>query len=140
MAIEREEERGIKQHAVNGEVTALHVFCRAEGEPDLVGAAPVKVNAIMAKGGDFCGDACAFIDVLKDEDDAEVCAYLDGVLEELRDLCGGGAGGYVKVFGVAVKQKVTDAAAGEVSRVACGAELSADGAGGCECGGVFEEP
>lgn len=119
-------EERVEQHAVDGEVAAEDIFLRIGGEADGVGAASVGVGSVMAEGGYLDGDVV----FIADQDYAEVGADCEGLREEGLDDVGGGAGGYVEIFGGEVEEEVADAASGEVGGVALGAEGFCDGEGG----------
>ena len=131
------EEDGVEEHAVDGEVAAEDVLFRRGGEADGVGAAAVRVRAVVAEGGDFGGGLEA-VDRLDDEDDAEVGPHGAGLAEEGGDLRRRGGGGYVVVAGGEAEEEVADAAAGEVGLVAGFAEGPGDEEGGLVVGVVME--
>src|SRR6185312_15324479 len=111
----------IEEHSVDGEVAAEDVFFGLFGEADGVGAATVVVGSVAAEGGDF-GDDLLGVELVGDEDDAEVGSYGEGSGEELEDSVGVGGGGDVEVGGGVAEEEIADASAGEVGLMALGAE------------------
>jgi len=131
----------VEEHSVDGEVAAEDVFAGIGGVTHGIRPSAVGVSAVRAEGGDldhpseprplaggpgFCGDLL-FVEVLADEDDAEVGADGEGLGEEGDDLLGGGGGGDVEVLGREAEQQVADAAAGEEGLVAGVAQAAGDG-------------
>ncbi len=128
----------IEQETVDGEVAALDIFFGAEGVADFVGTAAVGVSAVGAEGGDLNGHlrwgglfGCT-LRLGSHEDDAEVGADGESAREHVEDDVGAGAGGDVVVLGLAAEEQVADAAPGEVSLKARGAQRGEDAAGGGE--------
>ena len=73
-----------------------------------------------------------FVELLADEDDAEVGADGEGLGEERDDLIGRGGGGDVEVLGREAEQEVAHASAGEEGLVAGVAQAAGDGERGAE--------
>ena len=131
----------VEHHAVDGEVAAENVF-RAVAEKRTASGGGRRVGAIGAEGGNL-GDNFAraawvarLVDVLADEDDAEVGADSEGLREQGEDGVGMRGGGNVEVLRLDPEKHVAYAAAGEVGFVARGAEADDDGFG-CDLGGIF---
>ena len=103
---------GIEEHSVDGEVAAEYIFARVGGVTHCIGTAAVGVGAVGAEGGDLGGDLDV-VDLIADEDNAEVRADGEGLGEEGDDLIGRGGGGDVEVLGREAQQQVAHASAGE---------------------------
>ena len=135
-------EDGVEHHAVDGEVAAEDIFLRRRGEADFGGVAAVEVGDVGAKcsnlGDNFAGVAgCGgIVEVLADQNDAELGADGEGLREHGEDDVRMRAGGNVEIFRLDAEEHVAHAAAGEVRLVAGGTEPDDDVLGG-ELGGVI---
>jgi hypothetical protein len=117
------------KQAINGEVAALDVFLRGIGVDDLIRMTPVGVADVVTERGDFDFDVFSM-----DDNHSEMCAYAEGVGEELQNLFGMGVGSDVVVRRFAVKEKIADAAAHEESLVVMRLKHGANRIG--ECAGI----
>lgn len=134
----------IEEEAIDGEVAALDVFSGGFGVADFIGMTTVRVNAIVAEGGDFgdaaLGDGTLFAiaaDIRGDEDYAEVSANGEGAGKHGENNIGSCRGSDIVVLRFAAEEKVANASTSEVGIVACRAQSANDRNGCFELGRLW---
>ena len=117
---------GIVAHeqAVDGEVATGDVFLGGGGVYDGIGVAAVGIANVFAKGSDLDLEAIA-----GNENDAEMGADADAAGEEGHNAVGSSVGGDVVIRGIAMQEKIANAAAHEQGDVTVALESGADGIG-----------
>ena len=113
---------GVQHHAIDGEIAALYIFFRADGEAHRIRVPAVAIGAVAAKGSDFGHQLLAPMASTADQNDAEMGAYGKGLFEHGEHLVRERAGGDVEVLWFAAQQQVSYATANEIGLVAGGAE------------------
>jgi N6-L-threonylcarbamoyladenine synthase len=112
----------VQHHAVDGEVAALYILFRTDGEAHCIRVPAVGVGAITAEGSDFGHYLPAPRAWTADQNDAEMRAYGKRLVEQGEHLIGLRTGGNVEILRFAAQQQVTHATANEVGLVAGGAK------------------
>jgi hypothetical protein len=112
------------EESIDGEIAALDVFSRSLGVDDLIGVPAVGIAHVGAEGSDFY-----FEGIFVEENNAEVCADVDGVWEEAEDFGRRGVGRDVVIGGLAIKKNVAHATSDEEGLVALALERVGDRVG-----------